>query len=47
MIEATRDALPQPVREAGYHSHGELSLYRGGHCDAHNQTMTLITQAKA
>ncbi len=45
MIEATRDALPQQVREVGFHSCGECSLYRGGHRDARKQPMTLTTRA--
>jgi hypothetical protein len=42
-IEATSDVLPQNVRQIGFYSYGEISPYAGGHCDLHNQTMTLTT----
>ena len=41
-IESVRQALPRAARQVGFYSYGELSpRQRGGHCDLHNQTMTV------
>ncbi len=42
-LEATRDVLPPHTRQIGFYSYGEISPYASGHCDLHNQTMTLTT----
>lgn len=42
-LEATLDALPNTVKQVGFYSYGEISPYTNGHCDLHNQTMTLTT----
>lgn len=42
-IEATRSALPEGTQQIGFYSYGEISPYATGHCDLHNQTMTLTT----
>jgi hypothetical protein len=40
-VEAALDALPKGARLTGFYSYGEISPYAKGHCDLHNQTMTL------
>lgn len=42
-IEATLDVLPIGTKQVGFYSYGEISPYATGHCDLHNQTMTLTT----
>ena len=43
-LEAAIDALPQGTQQIGFYSYGEISPYdASGHCDLHNQTMTLTT----
>ena len=42
-IEATLDILPKGSRQVGFYSYGEISPYKNGTCDLHNQTMTLTT----
>ena len=42
-LEATLDNLPEQTRQVGFYSYGEISPYATGHCDLHNQTMTLTT----
>jgi len=41
--EATLEVLPPQTRQIGFYSYGEISPYASGHCDLHNQTMTLTT----
>lgn len=40
-IEATLEVLPGNTQQIGFYSYGEISPYSDGHCDLHNQTMTL------
>jgi hypothetical protein len=42
-IEAALAELPHGTRQIGFYSYGEISPYASGHCDLHNQTMTLTT----
>lgn len=42
-VEATFDVLPAGAKQIGFYSYGEISPYATGHCDLHNQTMTLTT----
>ncbi|HEY1957942.1 MAG TPA: FIST N-terminal domain-containing protein [Polyangiaceae bacterium] len=42
-VEAVFSALSQPTNLVGFYSYGEISPYATGHCDLHNQTMTLTT----
>ncbi len=42
-LEAVMDELPAGARQVGFYSYGEISPYAVGHCDLHNQTMTLTT----
>jgi len=42
-IEATLDMLPPGTKQIGFYAYGEISPYATGHCDFHNQTMTLTT----
>ncbi len=42
-IEAALDVLPRGTKQIGFYSYGEISPYASGHCDLHNQTMTLTT----
>jgi hypothetical protein len=44
--EAILDLLPQGTQQIGFYSYGEISPYDTGHCDLHNQTMTLTTIAE-
>jgi hypothetical protein len=41
--EASLEGLPPGTRQIGFYSYGEISPYASGHCDLHNQTMTLTT----
>jgi len=45
--EASLEVLPAGTRQVGFYSYGEISPYTSGHCDLHNQTMTLTTIAEA
>lgn len=45
-IEAALDELPSGTQQVGFYSYGEISPYASGHCDLHNQTMTLTTIAE-
>ena len=40
-LEATLEKLPHGTKQVGFYSYGEISPYTDGHCDLHNQTMTL------
>ena len=42
-VEAVKEALPEGTAATitGFYSYGEISPYATGHCDLHNQTMTL------
>ncbi len=40
-VEAALENLPTGCRQIGFYSYGEISPYASGHCDLHNQTMTL------
>lgn len=42
-IEAALRELPIGTKQVGFYSYGEISPYASGHCDLHNQTMTLTT----
>ncbi len=42
-LEATLEALPFGAQQVGFYSYGEISPHASGHCDFHNQTMTLTT----
>jgi hypothetical protein len=42
-IEAALNELPDGTRQIGFYSYGEISPFASGHCDLHNQTMTLTT----
>jgi hypothetical protein len=42
-LESTLDVLPPGTRQVGFYSYGEISPFATGHCDLHNQTMTLTT----
>lgn len=42
-LEAVMDELPSNAKQIGFYSYGEISPYTTGHCDLHNQTMTLTT----
>jgi hypothetical protein len=39
--QATLEALPKGSQQVGFYSYGEISPYTSGHCELHNQTMTL------
>lgn len=41
--EAALEILPANTRQIGFYSYGEISPHTSGHCDLHNQTMTLTT----
>ncbi len=41
--ESTLEVFPQGTQQVGFYSYGELSPYASGHCDLHNQTMTLTS----
>ena len=42
-LESTLEVLPSGTRQVGFYSYGEISPFASGHCDLHNQTMTLTT----
>ena len=42
-LEAVMDCLPSGAKQIGFYSYGEISPHTSGHCDLHNQTMTLTT----
>ncbi len=46
-IEAALCELPRGTKQVGFYSYGEISPYASGHCDLHNQTMTLTTISEA
>jgi hypothetical protein len=46
-VEAVFDVLPKGTQQIGFYSYGEISPYGSGHCDLHNQTMTLTTISEA
>lgn len=46
-VEAVFDMLPKGTAQIGFYSYGEISPYSTGHCDLHNQTMTLTTISEA
>lgn len=41
--ESTLESLPSGTQQVGFYSYGELSPFKTGNCDLHNQTMTLTT----
>lgn len=41
--EITLESLPKETKQIGFYSYGEISPYSTGHCDLHNQTMTITT----
>lgn len=41
--ESTLELFPKGTQQVGFYSYGELSPYATGHCDLHNQTMTLTS----
>jgi hypothetical protein len=45
--EATLEMLPRDTRQVGFCSYGEISPCASGHCDLHNQTMTLTAIGEA
>ncbi|WP_437278176.1 FIST N-terminal domain-containing protein [Sorangium sp. So ce375] len=46
-VEAVLDVLPKGTQVTGFYSYGEISPYATGHCDLHNQTMTLTVLSEA
>ena len=43
-VEAVREVFPSDrAKITGFYSYGEISPYTTGHCDLHNQTMTLTS----
>ena len=40
-LEATAEVLPPGSVQVGFYSYGEISPYKAGPCELHNQTMTL------
>jgi hypothetical protein len=42
-LEATHAIGGDNSRQIGFYSYGEISPYASGHCDLHNQTMTLTS----
>jgi hypothetical protein len=42
-LDAVMDCLPDSTKQIGFYSYGEISPFASGHCDLHNQTMTLTT----
>jgi len=40
------EIFPPGTAQVGFYSYGEISPYSSGHCDLHNQTMTLTTIAE-
>lgn len=45
-LQAVRRELPAGAQQIGFYSYGELSPSGRGHCDLHNQTMTVTTFAE-
>jgi len=45
--EATLASLPPGTAQIGFYSYGEISPFATGHCDLHNQTMTLTLLSEA
>lgn len=41
--ESTLESLPKGTQQIGFYSYGEISAFSTGHCDLHNQSMTLTT----
>ena len=41
--KAALESLPTGTQQIGFYSYGEISPYSNGHCDLHNQTMTITT----
>ncbi|WP_437483649.1 FIST N-terminal domain-containing protein [Sorangium sp. So ce1014] len=46
-VEAVLGVLPRGTQVTGFYSYGEISPYAAGHCDLHNQTMTLTVLSEA
>jgi hypothetical protein len=46
-LEAACEIFPAGTRQIGFYSYGEISPFTTGHCDLHNQTMTLTTISEA
>jgi hypothetical protein len=46
-LEAALELLPPGTKQVGFYSYGEISPFGTGHCDLHNQTMTLTTIGEA
>ncbi len=42
-LESALETLPEGTQQVGFYSYGEISPFVTGHCDLHNQTMTLTT----
>jgi hypothetical protein len=42
-LEATLGSLPNCTSQVGFYSYGEISPRAAGHCDLHNQTMTVTS----
>lgn len=42
-LEAALELLPEGTGQVGFYSYGEISPFTTGHCDLHNQTLTLTT----
>ncbi len=42
-LKVAFDVLPEGTQQIGFYSYGEITPYGIGHCDLHNQTMTLTT----
>jgi hypothetical protein len=40
-LEVTLENFPPKTKQIGFYSYGEISPVHSGHCDLHNQTMTL------
>ncbi len=45
-LEAALESLPSNTTQVGFYSYGEISPFATGHCDLHNQTLTLTTLAE-
>lgn len=42
-LEAVMELLPPHTKQIGFYSYGEISPFSTGHCELHNQTMTITT----
>jgi hypothetical protein len=42
-LEAVAEFLPPNTKQIGFYSYGEISPFSIGHCELHNQTMTITT----